>query len=253
MKCIVSVICVLAVAGTLYAGISVDPTFTEVSLLPCQSEQGTYTVINTGEAPVIVTIEPIDWLRQYLQKEHTVDVSKWLFFEELEFSLEPGAIKKVPYTVTVPPSMHEEQAAQVFFAFRNTGQEQAAFRTRLGVIFYLSVRGTERIKAKIKSDTIRPEMKENGTYDIVSHITIQNKGNVHIRPRGVITLTSRREDIGQIAVKLGKGIYPHHTDTLAVRGEQITLSPGTYKATVSLDCSMYGIEKHIKKKVYFTI
>jgi len=69
MKIILSMICALAVTQTLWAGIAVDPTFTEVSLLRGQSNQGTYTVVNNGAAPVIITIEPMDWLKRYLEKK----------------------------------------------------------------------------------------------------------------------------------------------------------------------------------------
>ncbi len=236
-----------------YAGIAVQPTVTEMSVAQGKTVEGIYTVINTGTDEMIVTIKPVDWLEKYLKQESTADVNTWLSFDKTEFSVSPGEMKKIKYTVTVPYKLMEEQVAQVYFAFRNKEQAEM-FKTRLGVIFYLGIKGKEHLEASVDKVQINTSGNEDGTYNIrTAAVTIKNSGNVHIRPFGVVRVRKNHEEVARVEIKSGKGIYAGKTDIVYGIGEDIKLTPGTYEAEAEIDCGMYDIENKISKKIYFTI
>jgi len=238
---------------SIFAGLAVDPTITEISIARDEIYQGTYTVINTGDEELIVNIEPEDWLKRYLKKENTVDVSKWLVLEETSFTLAPAAMKEINYSVSIPPEMEEEQAAQIFYSFSKKAIDSKSFRTRLGVIMYLAIKGKEHLKAEIEELNIQAKKSGKGTYDLVSYIKINNTGNIHIRPYGVVRIMKYGKRVALIEIKKGKGIYPRISDVVSGTATNVELKPGGYKAEAEMYCTMYGIEKKISKKINFTI
>jgi len=229
------------------AGIAVAPTMTEMSLKPGQVYEGLYKVENRGQEDVLVTIETVDWLHYYLGRPSTLQVDTWLHFEETEFTLGPGRIKDVAFKAHVPQGMKSEQTAQIFFAYRIPGQE-GGIRTRLGVIYYLGVKGKERIRAKIESVGYKFLEQSDGNYEGIFNIKVNNKGTIHIRPSGVIRLYRYGDEAACIPFKRKKGIYAAITDMITVREKNLQLKKGKYKYKIELDCSMYDIDKKIKKK-----
>ena len=195
--------------NTIFAGLAVEPTVTEISIEPGETYRGTYKVINTGTEEVLVNIEPEDWLKRYLKKENTVDVSKWLSLDETTFTLAPAAIKEINYSVSIPPEMEEEQAAQIFYSFSRPEIDSKSFRTRLGVIMYLAIKGKERLEATIEGIRIRKEEVGKGKYKISGRVTVNNTGNIHIRPYGVIRITKYGKRVALIEIQKDKGIYQY--------------------------------------------
>ena len=237
----------------IFAGLAVEPTVMEISIAPGETYEGTYKVVNTGNEELVVNIQPEDWLKRYLKKENTVDVSKWLVLEETTFTLAPAAIKGIKYSVSIPPEMEEEQAAQIFYSFSKKAIDSKSFRTRLGVIMYLAIKGKERLKAAIEDVHIQTQEISKGTYNLTGRVTINNTGNIHIRPYGVIRLIRHGEKAALIEIKKGKGIYSQKADILSGTATNVKLKAGTYTAEAEMYCPMYGIEKIINKKVKLRI
>ncbi|MBU1863794.1 MAG: hypothetical protein KKH94_09050 [Candidatus Omnitrophica bacterium] len=239
-------------SNVAYAGVAVNPTVTEISVAPEETFQGVYTVINTADDEMIVTIEFVDWMEHYFKKENDSDVNSWLTLEEKEVSLLPGAYKKIPYTVTVPLGIEEEQVAQIFFEFKSK-QHTQMMRTRLGVIFYLGIKGKEKLFSTIEKIVMKSNKNPDGTYNVQSTLVINNLGNVHIRPFGTVHIKNEDTSIGVIEIKPGKGIYPMTVDTIHGTVNNLELKTGTYEALAEVNCGMYGIENTITKKIKFVI
>jgi len=235
------------------AGIAVEPTVTEVAVEQGAVLEKSYTVMNTGTEEIQVTIELVDWLKEFVGKTGTADLASWLSFPEKTFVLGGGETCAVPYTITVPKKLDSEQVAQVFFAFAGTGGEQQSFRTRLGVILYLGIAGKEQLKAEITDYTVHAKKNEAGRYDVTAKLAIENKGNVHIRPSGKVRITKHREEVAVIPIRAGKGIYAGLTELIYGSEENLALKPGTYTVYADINCSMYGIYYAIQKKTKMVV
>ena len=234
------------------AGIMIDPVIIEESGRPGETITGEYKVINSGHEAVTVRIEPIDWFRQYLDKEDTIDVKKWLSLSQKEFTLEPAQIKKIGYTVSIPEHMEEEQAAQIYFSFRGKSQSES-LRTRLGVVFYLGVEGRSEIDAELTEFMfdVLPKPEKEKVYDINFRITVANKSNVHIRPYGTITIKQGEKEVIILQINPEQAIYPEKTDDITAYVKDVPLTPGSYTAAAEIHCAMYDADKVLRtsKKV----
>jgi hypothetical protein len=237
-----------------FAGIMVDPTVIELSGTPGEVVTGEYTVINKGEEPVIVTIEPVDWLKRYLKKKDTISPEEWLSFEETTYELGPAEVKKIPYTVTVPENMKSEEAAQVYFSFMGKSGEQA-LRTRLGVIFYLAATNKVKIKADIEDFFFeaKPTPEKENFYNVNFRVSIKNEGNVHIRPFGAVKIQQDKVDIVVLKINPERGIYAGDSDNIQAYVEEVPLAPGEYTVLAEIHCDMYGEQEIITQKKKVTL
>ncbi len=236
----------------VFASIGVSPTITEISIEKGGIYEGSYIVSNSSGEELEISIEPVDWRKKYLKLDNNVEVREWLSFEEYSFILKPGEIREVFYEAKAIGKIKNEQVAQVFFAFSRKNQNKA-FRTRLGVIFYLSVKGNEKLKAKIKRVKISVSKNDDKSKNIYASVEIRNKGNIHIRPHGIVRITKYGDEVERIVIKKGKGIYPKRSDKIGSGIKNVNLPSGVYRAEIEIDCSMYGIKKKLFKKKKFTI
>jgi len=246
---------VLISASQLWAGIMVQPTVVEKSARPGESFSGEYKVINNGKATVLVTIEPEDWLARYLKKENTVHPKEWISFSEMQFEIEAGEFKKIAYTVTVPKDMEEEQAAQIFFSFRDEDKSES-LRTRLGVVFYLGNTRETKINAEIEDFLfeVLPVPEKENSFDVNFRIMIKNDSNVHIRPFGKIYLQQDGKDKVVLKINPERSIYPDRSEALAAYVREVPLKKGvTYDAIASISCDMYEKTKVLTSKQSITV
>lgn len=240
--------------GFVYAGIMVEPSVVEKGGVPGTTYTGEYKVINPTKSKVFITIEPEDWLKRYLQKTDTIDVKEWLTFSENQFEIEPGEFKKIAYTVTVPKALVDEQAAQIFFSFREVGGNES-MRTRLGVVYYLGNEKKTDIQAEIKEftfDVVPIPDKENAT-DINFGILIENKGNVHVRPFGVVRIQKENKDLVLLEINPEKAIYPNASELISAYVREVPLPSGAYDVIAEISCDMYGKKKMISTRKTITI
>ncbi len=227
-------------AGNALAGLSVKPTVTEKVLDPGAAEEGIYEITNVGEAKIEVTIQLEDWMDRLFGKKDAMEVGQWLTVEPNTVTLEPGQVAELKYKVTAPQNFINEKVAQVFFTY----SENIGLTSRLGVIFYLSPKKTAAMKASLTQFIAQADFKEDKEPDLLSYMTIQNDGNVHIRPRGVVTILDQSETpVRELLVENVPGIYPGKSFTWNHHNEVKDLPYGTYKAKLTLDYGyLYGQE-----------
>lgn len=239
-------------AHSVQAGIMVEPTVIEQSGTPGEVINGVYTVTNKSTEPLVVTIQAADWLKQYLKQEGTRHPDEWLSFSETSFTLDAAEVKKIPYTVSVPDDLKNEQAAQVYFEFNNPEAAQS-MRTRLGVIFYLAPRGQVTMQASIEDFVFDVAKKEEqvDTYSVVFRIRVKNQGDVHIRPFGKIRMQQDGKDSVILQINPERGIYAGRDEVLSAFVKEVPLVPGEYDVIAEIECGMYGKDNLLieKKKV----
>lgn len=228
----------------LYAGIGVKPTVTELSLSPGKRRAGTFTVLNDGDKAVKVKVELEDWRR----KEEGVEVDSWLKVKPLEFELGPGKTKKVKYKIEIPQEAEGELVAMVFFGSLAPAGGGVGIKMRFGVSIYVAIKGTEVVEAnieKLDAKNYGSESPEN--YGINFGVTIENMGNVHIRPKGRVTVEDEEGNrIKELEVFHGFPVFPQAKRTFPAIWKRGVLPPGEYKAKATISYGeLYGLKNKI--------
>lgn len=232
----------------LHAGISVKPSVIEKVLKPGKSEEGVYTVRNDGEAKLVVSVEIEDWMARLFGRPDEMNVNDWLSVEPKEVTLGPGEAREIRYKVKAPKNLANEKVAQVFFAY----SENEMLQQRLGVIFYLSPKGAEKLKADItqlKAQYITPP---NVEPKVRVSLGIKNDSNFHVRAPGSLIIFDEKNQkvLKELVMDRIPGVYPGQTFDFNYDFPQQDIPEGIYKAKVKLNYGkIYGKEAWMEKTV----
>lgn len=222
----------LLLALDLEAGISVEPTVTEKVLEAGATETGKYTVTNMGKNKLDILIEVEDWMGRLFGVADDLPVNQWLILGGKQLVLKPGESAELAYTVKAPVPFDKEKVAQVFFTFDETQD----LKSRLGVIFYLSPKGTDGLKAEILELTANSEMVK-AKPKLRLWFQIKNESDVHIRPVGSLTIRdeAKQATVKELLMNRVPGIYPGRTFSWSQLLEVENLPPGSYQVKLTLD------------------
>lgn len=228
----------------LYAGIGVNPTVTEISLYPGKIRTGAFTVLNDGDKATEVKVELEDWGR----KEGGVEVTSWLRIKPLKFELGPGETRKVKYKIEVPKGAKGELMAMVFFGSIVPQGGGVGIQTRFGVSIYVTIKGTEVVEAsieKLNASRYGSESSENSGINF--GVTVENRGNVHVRPRGKVTVEDRDGNtVMEVDILYGFPVFPQAKRTFPAIWKGGVLPPGEYKAEATMSYGeLYGLKGKI--------
>jgi len=184
----------------------------------------------TGEAGHVI-VEPAE--------TETYSLARWIETEPKEFSLAPREEKFVKFTINIPenaePGGHYGTViagAKLVAGPRATG---AAILPRVGSLVLLTVPGVMREELIVK-EFIAPNYSEFGPIPFT--IRFENKGTVHVKPTGYVTITN------WLGKKVGDAeISPRNVLPGAVRKFETSLDKkwlfaGKYSATLT---GSYGL------------
>jgi len=228
----------------VYAGIGVKPTVTELILSPGKRKAGTFTVLNDGDKAVKVKVDLENWGR----REEGVEVDFWLKVKPREFELAPGKARKVKYKIEVPEEAKGEVVAMVFFGSLAPAGGGVGIKTRFGVSIYVAIKGTEVIEANIEKFDVAKYAGENSdNYGINFGVTVENMGNVHIRPKGKVTIDDKEgKRIKEVDIFHGFPVFPRAKRTFPAIWKRGMLPPGEYKAKTTINYGeLYGLKDRI--------
>ena len=191
-KRIVKGVFVLFAIG-LIAGIAnafeVNPGRVEITMPAGERYIGSFIVTNPGAAPVTIGVSAEDWsASQYGREIAKGDRSflDWLRFMPQELELGPNQSGTVQYVVNIPKEARGEYIAMIYFGDApDTSGGQISLRSRIGNALYVTIRGTEVVEGKITDISVSQE----GPLKIKT--SVENMGNVHIRPKGSIKIIQR--------------------------------------------------------------
>jgi len=216
----------------VHAGIGVKPTVTELSLSPGKKKAGIFTVLNDGEETVKVKVELEDWRR----REEEVRVDSWLKIKPREFKLAPGKVRKVKYKIKVPEEAEGEMVAMVFFGSLAPAGGGVGIKTRFGVSIYVAIKGTEVVEANIeKFDVTKYAGEDSDNYGINFGVTVENMGNVHIRPKGKVIIDDKEGNrIKEVNISHGFPVFPQAKRAFPAIWKRGVLPPGEYKAKATI-------------------
>jgi len=231
-------------SSVLYAGIGVNPTVTELSLTPGKRKGGTFTVTNDGDKTISVKVEVEDWQK----RGAVVGDTSWLEVKPLEFELDPGEVREVKYKIEVPEEAKGELVAMVFFGSIAPAGGGVGIQTRFGVSIYVVIKGTEVVDADIERlDVVKYGDEGSDNYGINFGVTVENRGNVHIRPKGKVTVEDKEGNrIKELDVFYGFPVFPEGKRTFPAIWKGEMLPPGEYKAKATVSYGeLYGVKDKV--------
>lgn len=124
------------------------------------------------------------------------------------------------------------------------GNVQIQVIPRFSVPVYISVKGDENISAEIKEMTTEGEFQKGG---LIFNVTIENTGNVHIRPLGtLVILDQNNEAVRNMPIGKSLPVFPGHKEQIPIFCPKIP--SGKYSAVATVEIAK---DKIIQKKIMF--
>jgi len=239
-------------SSSLFAGIGVDPTVTEISVSPGGKAKGTFTVVNDGDESVQVVVQPENWPR----KRGAIDISSWLKIKPEEFKLGAKGVRKVKYKVKVPKEAQGELMSMVFFATTAPAGRAVNIRTRFGVALYVTVKGTEVLEGEISDFRVKKVKSKEEKEKLYFTALVENRGNVHFRPRGKVVIEDEQgKKLDEVEVQYGWPVFPKNRRLYRANWEPEEIVPGNYRAIAIFN---YGdiyseLDKQFEKDISFEV
>lgn len=222
--------------GTPSPGLLIEPLRTILSVAPGDQTQGTIAVTNEKEAPISLKLT---------FRDHST-FQDWILIDTDPIHLDPSEEKQIVYTIAVPLGASGELQGRLSFREMNPDAEQRtaslSIFTSISIPIYVRIKGTERYEADITD--VRPHPFDASRIEVV----VDNPGNVHIRPKGSITITAdKRQErtINKAGVNRdGAPVYAERERVLTTK-LSAPLDPGKYTAHVELTYAdnMYHIDR----------
>jgi len=232
---------------------TISPNRVGLTLPAGEDHAGIFTVGNPGDTPVKIKVSVQDWSsEQYgrvVTKEEGSSLS-WIKFDPLEVELEPHQSATVNYDITLPDDAKGEYIAMVFFSNIPEPSEAAiSVISRIGNSLYVIIEGTEVVEAEIGDVSIK------SAQPLKVDVTVENSGNVHIRPKGKMIIRRKglflsQKDKKPIEISFNKGgfpVLPAREYVYTVKSKE-TLKPGKYSLELDLE---YGDGSYLKKIIEF--
>lgn len=180
-------------------GIGITPLTFELTANPGDVLINQLKVYNPSSGIVGVGMEIEDFavmgeaghVRVEPAETETYSIARWVTFEPESFVLQPGEHRFVNFTISLPEGAEPGGHYGAILAGTTgvVGEEfiGAAVAGRVGALVLLTVSG-EAIEDLTVKDFSCPNYSEYGP--IAFSIRFENKGTVHVRPRGFVTITN---------------------------------------------------------------
>ncbi len=227
--------------------ITISPLTYELSANPGEQIANKIKVINTGPQPIFVRMEVEDFtavgegggvvVRE--QENKTFSLASWVALSETQFTLAPAEQKIIDFTVNVPtdgePGGHYGSILAVISPPEVLAGGGSGVAQKVGSLLLLSVAGEVTEKLDVKEFSA-PTFFEKPPIDFI--LRFENKGTVHVRPRGFVSITNM---FGKKEVDIPfpqKNVLPASIRKVDVRWDPL-LAIGKYTATLVAN---YGTE-----------
>lgn len=248
-------ILIIGVAGGLFVfsgvlsqevGLTISPLTFELTANPGDVLKNKLRVFNPTDSIVAVKMEVEDFtvsgergqVRIQPAENETYSLARWVKTVPETFVLEPKEQKIIDFIIEVPenaePGGHYGSVLATTAAVIGGEFKGTAITQKVGSLVLLAVSGEVRENVVIKEFSA-PEFLEIGPVKFT--IRLENKGTVHVRPRGFVTITNWRNK------KVADLEFPQlNVLPASVRKTEITWDKkwllGQYKATL---VGSYGV------------
>ncbi len=179
--------------------ITVIPPSVNVNLDPGGKTEGEMKIVNDSSEPLTFRVEVQDFivvdtvgtpnflLPNTLNKKYSA--ASWIGVSPNSFTVQPGQKQVLNYFIQIPPEAAPggHYAAAVFTPGAAGPEATGSVVTgQVGTLFYIAVSGPITEKAEVTRFTAE-KFNEYGPVNILTQI--KNFGDLHIRPKGYITVS----------------------------------------------------------------
>lgn len=229
--------------GEAYA-FSVAPPRVEIVLLPGGVYEDAFTVTNTQEETILLDVGLEDRSVGAAKTGRGQQSLEWLKIHSKTLEIAPGKSGAVNYTITVPKGARGERLARISFTKAPLpGKTMLGVQSVMTFSIYVIIEGTEVIEGDISGIYIFK------TDPLEVRVTMQNSGNIHIRPGGEVILVkdgwSGESDRHELSLPLNKyefPVYPFSERTWKIKSEE-KIDPGKYEARVNMEFGPQNMER----------
>lgn len=250
--------------------LSVTPTLFEMSANPGQIWQSNVKVINSNEFDITVYASVVNFAPQGEAGQGTFlpvfenmtegsTLAEWVDVSSKPITIQRERSETIPFTVTVPddasPGGH---FAAILISTQPTETHTTAVKTAQVVtsLFFVRIAGDVIEKGSIRSFSAAESFLQ--TPEATLELRFENKGNVHLQPRGEIVISNMwGKERGKIPINHQTHFGNVLPDSIrkfefSWKGEQSISDIGRYKAVASL---AYGFneKKFTTQSTYFWV
>ena len=242
MKKIFFIISFMFIYCSLFAGISVEPAISNIKVKPSKQYNGEYTVTNTYDKPIDITIQVEDW--NSFPGNTDLNVNDWFQIENYSYALAAGQTISIPYKVSINENLKGSVSARLeFFVDKNKNTNKVS----VSIPLYVTVLGTEQLDFDIENIIL---FTENDNISFKTYII--NKGNIHIRPSFYVEIYDSKKEkiIKKINIPETIPVYTQKSRQLQNNLiEKKELEKGKYHAVFKIR----ALDKEVIKEVIFKI
>jgi hypothetical protein len=164
--------------------ITISPVSAKLQLAPGTTTDGTFKVTNSGTSELVFKVYATPFYvnhndyadLQFSGETNRTQISRWISFDQTEYTLASGAVAQIAYHVNVPASVPAggQYAAIMAESVPTVAGEGIAASSRVGMLVFSSIAGTTIEKGEILGNNI------NGWYKVSpveTSISVKNDGN----------------------------------------------------------------------------
>ena len=183
-------------------GLTISPLTFELTANPSDVLSNKVRVYNPTDSAIGVRMEAEDFavsgemgqIRIEPAETETYSLARWVKISPDNFTLEPKEQKVIDFTIDVPPGAepggHYGSILATIGGVTGENITGAAIAQKVGSLVLLSVAGQVKEDLLVKEFTV-PNFLEYGPVNF--KIRFENKGTIHVRPKGFITITDWRD------------------------------------------------------------
>ncbi|MFH1380131.1 MAG: hypothetical protein ABII23_07635 [bacterium] len=231
MKKFSMVLIIICFGAYVHAVISIDPLRREISAKPGEKIKGAYTITNTEDQPIVVTVTPKKHF--VLEENKKFKLNDWFKLSDKEFTLQGKGSKEIQYTIKIPRKAQGFLMLNNSFLTRKLDTSGAVvaemLNTAISVPIYIQIDGTAQISAEIKDLAVTGDVN-----NLIVYVTVSNSGNVYLRPSGTISIDQNGKNLGTAYIKKGWPVFPEKTESYRTNKASFSLEPGIYDITAHL-------------------
>lgn len=235
LSCLAILLALFAFVRPARAEFFIEPARQEVTMPPGDTQEGEYTIRNTGAEPKNIGVRFRDW---FVLPENKFAAKDWLTIAPTGFVLDPGQEQKLKFLVHLPSSAVGTCVAMISFAPESEG----GVSTLMSVSLYVTAMGTEKVSWDVQ-DMLFKQTPQGLEFSG----QVKNNGNVHVRPHGTVTVHAGRGKNYSLTIPEMRPAYPGTDRFVTAKQDGVKLEPGKYKVTVKMVSGTNEIE--IKKKL----
>jgi len=225
--------------------LAISPLTFEITVNPGESISNVVRVSNLSDYPITTKIEAQDFTAagetgEVVVQEEIAEIyslAKWIKVEPETFDLESHSQKLINFTISVPSNAEPGGHYGTILASTMAGGAPggAMVVQKVGALLLVSVTGAVKESLWLKSFEV-PYFSEYGPIQFVSRF--ENKGTVHLKPRGFISITNwLGKEVASLPLEQNN-VLPNSIRAISTTWEKHWLF-GQYTATLG---AIYGFQ-----------